>query len=98
MPQHEWEMAVRLETSRDMLPICFLRRDYPDEPVRGVPMRSSRDNLARPRGRETLELDGRAARAGLYGVEPAARYVFMIRQCSTVWVIPRYLDPVDGCF
>lgn len=62
-----------------MLPICFLRRDYPDEPMRGGPMRSSRDKFARPRGRKTLELGGRAARAGLYGVEPVARYVFMIR-------------------
>lgn len=36
-------------------------------------MQSSRDKSPRTRGREILELDVRAARAGLYGVEPVAQ-------------------------
>lgn len=73
MPQHGGKVDVR------MLPRGFLRRDYPDEPMRGLPMQSSRDKSPRARGHEILELDVRAARAGLYGVEPAAQYVCMIR-------------------
>lgn len=38
MPQHGRETGHEtLETSQDTLPNCFLRRDYPDAPVRGDP-------------------------------------------------------------
>lgn len=80
MPQHGREPGVRLwRRAQDVLPTEFLRRDYPDEAMRGVTMQSSSDKSPRARGRKILDLDVRAARVGLYGVDPIARYVFMIR-------------------
>lgn len=50
MPQHGRETGHgTLEMSQDTLPNCFLRRDYPDAPMRGIPC--SHQEISSP-GRE----------------------------------------------
>lgn len=86
MPRHGWETGPEiLETSQDVvahgLPSPRLSR-WADEGAPGPPHAVIKK--ISPLGRKTLqlvlvlELGARAARAGLYGVEPVTRYVCMI--------------------